>query len=53
VDWYEFANVSEGCTASIIGVMMEAEQISETLANSYQSTQRYNLEDSHLQKVCS
>jgi hypothetical protein len=28
--------------------MMEAVQISEMLVNSYQSTQRYNPEDSHL-----
>jgi hypothetical protein len=27
--------------------MMEAEQISETLENFYQSTRRYNPEDSH------
>jgi hypothetical protein len=48
-----FTNVSEVCTASIIreiiALMMEAVQTSETLVNSYQSTQRYNPEDSHHQ----
>jgi predicted transcriptional regulator len=48
VDWYEFTNVSEVCTAYIIRALMEAVQTSETLVNSYQSTQHYNPEDSHL-----
>jgi hypothetical protein len=34
--------------ASLIALMMEAVQTSETLVNSYQSTQLYNPEDSHL-----
>jgi hypothetical protein len=38
VDWYEFTNVPEFCTASIIRAML----------NPYQSTLRYNPEDSHL-----
>jgi hypothetical protein len=37
VAWYEFAKVSEVCTASItramIALMMEAAQTSETLVN--------------------
>jgi hypothetical protein len=33
----------------VIALMMEAVQISETSVNSYQSTRRYNPEDSHLQ----
>jgi hypothetical protein len=32
----------------MIAVMMEAVQTSQTLVNSYQSTRRYNPEDSHL-----
>jgi hypothetical protein len=31
--------------------MMEAVQISETLVNSYQSTQQYNPEDNNLQNL--
>jgi hypothetical protein len=34
--------------ASLITLTMQAVQTSKTLANSYQSTQRYNPEDSHL-----
>jgi hypothetical protein len=34
---------------SLIALMMEAVQTCETLVNSYQSTRRYNPEDSHLQ----
>jgi hypothetical protein len=34
--------------APAIALMMEAVQTSETLVNSYQSTRRYNPEDSHL-----
>jgi hypothetical protein len=34
--------------APLIALMMEAVQASETLVNSYQSTRRYNPEDSHL-----
>jgi hypothetical protein len=52
VDWYKFTNVSEVCTACIIiALMLEAVQTSEKLVNSYQSTWRYNPEDSHLQKI--
>jgi hypothetical protein len=32
----------------IIALMMEAARISETLVNFYQTTRRYNSEDSHL-----
>jgi hypothetical protein len=32
----------------IIALMMEAARTSETLGNFYQTTQRYNPEDSHL-----
>jgi hypothetical protein len=34
--------------ASIIRAMMEAASTSETLVNFYQTTRRYNSEDSHL-----
>jgi hypothetical protein len=33
---------------SLIALMMEAARTSETLANFYQTTRRYNPEDSHL-----
>jgi hypothetical protein len=33
-------------------LMMEAVQASGTLVNSYQSTRRYNPEDSHLRRNC-
>jgi hypothetical protein len=39
---------SEVLTASIIRAMMEAASTSETCANFYQTTRRYNPEDSHL-----
>jgi hypothetical protein len=48
VDWYEFTDVSEVCTASVVRAMalialiMEAIQNSETSVNFYQSTRRYN-----------
>jgi hypothetical protein len=48
VDWYEFINVSEVCTVSIIRAMMEALQTSEMMINSYLSTQHYNPEDGYL-----
>jgi hypothetical protein len=32
----------------IIALMMEAVETSETLVNSYQTTRRYNPEDSHV-----
>jgi hypothetical protein len=35
-----------------IALMTEAVQTPETLVNSYQSTQRYNPEDSRLQSHC-
>jgi hypothetical protein len=38
--------------ASLIALMMEAVQTSETLVNSHQSTRRYNPEDSHLISDC-
>jgi hypothetical protein len=52
VDWYEVTNVSEVHITSVItamiALMMEAVRTSETLVKSYQSTRRYNPEDSHL-----
>jgi hypothetical protein len=39
----------EVLAASIIRLMMEAARTSETLVNFYQTTRRYNPEDSHLQ----
>jgi hypothetical protein len=42
-------DVSEVCAASIIrAMMMEAAHTSETSVNFYQTTRRYNPEDSHL-----
>jgi hypothetical protein len=39
-----------GCSdvQTIVALMMEAVQTSETSVNPYQSTRRYNPEDSHL-----
>jgi hypothetical protein len=46
----EFTNVSEVLAASIIRViMMEVASTSEMLVSIYQTTWRYNPEDSHLQ----
>jgi hypothetical protein len=45
---YEFTNVSEVCTASIIRALAVAVQTSETSVNSYQSTWCYNPADSLL-----
>jgi hypothetical protein len=36
----------------MIALMMEAARISETLVNFYQTTRRYNPEDSHLCSFC-
>jgi hypothetical protein len=36
---------------ALIALMMEAAQTYETMLNSYQSTQRYNPEDSHRHKA--
>jgi hypothetical protein len=45
----KFTNVSEALAASIIIVlMMEAASTSETSVNFFQTTRRYNPEDSHL-----
>jgi hypothetical protein len=44
-------NVSEVLAASIIRAMMEAARASETLVNFYQTTRRYNPEDSHLRQI--
>jgi hypothetical protein len=41
-----FANFRK--KAAFVALMMEAVQTSETLVNSYQSTRRYNAEDSHV-----
>jgi hypothetical protein len=49
VENYTFTNVSEVLAASIIRTMMEAASTSETLVNFYQTTRRYNPEDSHIQ----
>jgi hypothetical protein len=38
-----------GLASSIIALMMEAARTTETLVNFYQTTRRYNPEDSHLQ----
>jgi hypothetical protein len=47
---YEFNDVSAVCTTSnLIALIMEAIETSETSVNSYQSTRRYNPEDSHPQ----
>jgi hypothetical protein len=43
-----FTNVSEVLATSIIALIMEAARTSETSVNYYQTTQRYNPEDSHL-----
>jgi hypothetical protein len=49
VVWYKFIDVSEVLAASIIrAMMMEAARTSETLVNFYQTTRRYNSEDSDL-----
>jgi hypothetical protein len=49
----KFTNVSEVLAASInIAQMMEAARTSETSVNFYQTTQRYNPEDSHLRTHC-
>jgi hypothetical protein len=43
-----------GCSAvqSLIALFLEAVQTSETLVNLFQSTRRYNPEDSHLLGIC-
>jgi hypothetical protein len=43
-----FTNVSDVLAASIIRAMMKAAMTPETLVNIYQTTRRYNPEDSHL-----
>jgi hypothetical protein len=53
VVWWKFTTVSEVLAASIIRamimmMMMEAERTSEIMVNFYQTTRRYNPEDSHL-----
>jgi hypothetical protein len=56
VVWQTFTNVSEVFAASIIraiALMMEAASTSETLIIFYQTTRRYNPEDSHLHWDCS
>jgi hypothetical protein len=44
----KFTNVSEVLAASSIALVMEAARTSETWINFYQTTRRYNPEDSHL-----
>jgi hypothetical protein len=39
----------DGCLLGCSALMMEASRTSETLVNFYQTTRRYNPEDSHLQ----
>jgi hypothetical protein len=48
-------NVAGVCVLDkeIIALMMELVQTSETVVNFYQSTRRYNPEDSHLQRLYS
>jgi hypothetical protein len=41
-------DVSEELTESVIIALMDAVSAYETLVNIYQTTRRYNLEDSHL-----
>jgi hypothetical protein len=55
VVWYKFTNVSKVLAASInvsevlaASMMMEVARTSETMVNFYQTTRRYNPEDSHL-----
>jgi hypothetical protein len=43
-----FTDVSEVLAASIIAPMIKAASTSETFVNFYQTTRRYNPEDSHL-----
>jgi hypothetical protein len=37
---------------SLVALMMEAARTTETLLNFYQTTRRYNPEDSHLKNLC-
>jgi hypothetical protein len=48
VVWQKLTDFLEVLTASIIRAMMEAESTCETSVNFYQTTRRYNPEDSHL-----
>jgi hypothetical protein len=48
VVWYKLTVVSEVLTASTHLPVDEAASTSETLVNFYQTTRRYNPEDSHL-----
>jgi hypothetical protein len=50
VEIYQFRGPC--CPPSLIALMMEAARTSETLVNFYQTTQRYNPEDSHLRTYC-
>jgi hypothetical protein len=45
---YTFYNGNLTVQEDIIALMMEAARTSETLVNFYQTTRRYNPEDSHL-----
>jgi hypothetical protein len=38
--------------AVAIALMMEAARTSETVVNLYQTTRRYNPEDTHLHSIC-
>jgi hypothetical protein len=49
VTWQNFTDVSGICC--LIALMMEAARTSETSVNFYQTTRRYNPDDSHLQAV--
>jgi hypothetical protein len=59
--WWKFTDVSEVLAASIITLLKEAANVSETSVNLYQTTWRNNAGDSHLHylvlikygKVCS
>jgi hypothetical protein len=44
----EVASIIRAMSTVLIALMMEAARTSETLVNFYQTTRRYNPEDSHL-----
>jgi hypothetical protein len=46
--FYFTPDIKLHCTLLLIALMMEAARTSETLVNFYQTTRRYNPEDSHL-----
>jgi hypothetical protein len=52
VEVYRSQVLAASIIRAIIVLMMEAARTSETLVNFYQTTQRYNPEDSHLHTHC-